>query len=66
MSEVITLFHLAAPVSALLALCVAALAAVVLLVRWGCRGMMRRPRVVTMARHRELVRQMEERRHGRR
>ncbi|WP_147407751.1 hypothetical protein [Rhodopseudomonas palustris] len=62
MSEIITLFQLAAPVSVLLALGVAAVLAVTLLLRRFGRPLLRRPRVVTVARHRELLRQMETRR----
>ncbi|MCP9629354.1 cadmium ABC transporter ATPase [Rhodopseudomonas palustris] len=65
MSELITLFQVAAPVLVLLALGVGlVMAAAVLIRRFG--GLVsRRPRVVTTARHRELVRQMQGRRQGR-
>jgi hypothetical protein len=66
MSDVIILFQVAAPALFLLALGVCLVMAMVLLGRRFGGLVLRRPRVVTMARHRELVRQMEGRRQGRR
>lgn len=65
MSELITLFQVAAPVLVLLALGVCLVMAITLLIRRFGGLVSRRPRVVTTARHRELVRQMQGRRQGR-
>lgn len=62
MSELVTLFQVAAPALALLALVGGLVAGVVILSRRFGGRLMRQPRVVTMARHRELLRQIEARR----
>lgn len=65
MSDVITLFQVAAPVLSLLGLGVCLVMAVTLLIRRFGGLITRRPRVVTMARHRQLLRQADGRRSGR-
>ncbi len=64
MSDVVILFQAAAPVLFLLALGGCLVMAVALLIRRFGGLLTRRPRVVTMARHRELLRRMEARRPG--